>query len=128
LVEWMRMPNGHDPYAALRHSDYRRLFCGAILANMGGQMQSVAVGWELYQRTESATALGLVGLVQVVPILLLSLPAGHIADRYSRKRVLMIAQGFMALCSLGLATMSFLQLPVPLVYFCLLGAGIARAF
>ena len=89
------MDAGHDPYAALRHPDYRRLLAGSVLAAVGSEMQSVAVGWELYQRTSSAWALGLVGLVQLLPVLLLSLPAGHAADRYSRKRLLASAQGVM---------------------------------
>src|SRR6266571_3071820 len=118
------MEAAHDPYTALRIPDFRRLLTGNMLASIGTEMQSVAVGWELYQRTQSATALGLVGLVQFVPILLLSLPAGHAVDRYSRKRVLLIAQGLVALASLGLATLSYLQGPIPFVYLCLLGAGV----
>jgi MFS family permease len=99
-----------------------------VLASVGSEMQSVAVGWELYQRTDSAASLGMVGLVQVVPIILLSLPAGHVNDRYSRKLVLIVAQALVALAALGLAALSFLQGPVPLVYVCLLVAGIGRAF
>ena len=75
----------HDPYAALRLGDYRRFLLGGILASAGAEMQGVAVGWELYERTGSATALGLVGLAMVLPVLLLAIPAGHAADRYSRK-------------------------------------------
>ena len=58
-------------------------------------MQSVAVGWELYERTGSATALGLVGLVQVLPVLLLAIPAGHAADRYNRKHQVIAAHGLL---------------------------------
>ena len=122
------MQDVHDPYAALRHRDYRRLLSGSMLASVGTQMQGVAVGWELYRRTGSPLDLGLVGLVQFVPVLLLSLPAGHAADRYSRKGLLLAAQGMMALTSLGLATLSFFQGPVPLVYLCLFLAGVSRAF
>jgi predicted MFS family arabinose efflux permease len=91
-------------------------------------MQSVAVGWELYQRTDSATALGLVGLVQFIPVILLSLPAGHTADRYSRKYLLLIAMSVTALASLGLAALSFFQGPIPLIYLCLLTTGCSRSF
>ena len=90
------MPDGHDAYAALRNPNYRRLLIGTLLASAGGEMQSVAVGWELYQRTDSATALGLVGLVQFLPFLLLSLPAGHVADRYNRKYLLIVSRTGMA--------------------------------
>jgi MFS family permease len=122
------MHTAHDPYAALRYRDYRHLLAGSVLASIGSTMQSVAVLWELYQRTGSAQALGLVGLMQFLPIFLLSLPAGQAADRYSRKRLLLAAQGLMALASLGLAALSFCQGPVFLIYLCLLLAGISRAF
>src|SRR5437867_4163086 len=113
------MRGDRDPYAALRHRDYRHLLTGSVLASIATEAQAVAVGWELYQRTSSASALGLVGLVQFLPVLLLALPAGQVADRWSRKGLLVVAQGMAALASLGLAVLSLLQGPVPLVYLCL---------
>src|ERR1700693_1189129 len=101
------MPEAHDPYAALRSRDYRRLLLGSVLGSVATEMQSVAVGWELYQRTDSAAALGFVGLVQFLPVLLLSLPAGHAADRYSRKGLYLASKGLMALTGLGLAALSY---------------------
>ena len=121
------MPEAHDPYAALRYGDYRCLLTGSILVSMGLEMQAVAVGWELYQRTNSAAALGYVGLCQFLPVLLLSLPAGQVADRYSRKWQLVIAQLLTMVVSLALALLSFYQGPIPLVYFCLFLAGVSRA-
>jgi MFS family permease len=118
----------HDPYAALRLGDYRRVLSGSVLAALGTEMQAVAVGWELYQRTGSAAALGLVGLVQFLPVLFLSLPAGHAADRYSRRILVAVALAVMASASLGLSALSLGQGPIPLVYLCLLVAGISRAF
>src|SRR5581483_6116742 len=120
--------NGHDPYAALRVPDYRRLLAVLVLGGLGGEMQAVAIGWELYERTHEPAALGYTGLAQFLPVLLLSLLAGHAADRYSRKKVLFAALALSALASLGLATLSRLQGPVPVVYVCLTLAGIARAF
>ncbi len=118
----------HDPYAALRSGDFRLLLIGRFLTSFGSEMLSFAVGWELWLRTHSAFSLGLVGLVQVLPILLLSLPAGHVADHYNRRRIVMIARVFYALCALGLAWLSFSQGPLALIYGCLLGIGMARAF
>jgi len=69
-----------------------------------------------------------VGLVQVVPVILLSLPGGHLADQYNRKRIVFIMQTLLALCSLGLAYLSHTQGPILWIYACLLGIGIARAF
>jgi MFS family permease len=122
------MPDSHDPYGALRFPDYRRLLGGSILASIASNVQSVAVGWELYERTNSAAALGMVGLVQFLPILLLSLPAGQVADRYSRKGQFLIAQAGTALASLGLLALSASQGPVQLIYLCLLLGGISQAF
>src|SRR5262249_33552390 len=69
---------------------------------------------------------GLVGLAQFIPLILLALPAGHVADRISRKHLLMAAQGMMALASLGLALISLFQGPIPLIYACLVLQGTGR--
>ncbi|HEX9374582.1 MAG TPA: MFS transporter [Roseiflexaceae bacterium] len=118
----------HDPYAALRFRDFRLLVAGTFLAVVGEQMLGVAIGWELYERTRSALVLGLIGLVQVVPVVLLALPAGHVADRFDRKRIVVATSALLALCTLGLALLSLAIGPLALVYACLLGIGIARAF
>jgi MFS family permease len=123
-------PSGpqRDPYAALRFIDFRLLLAGRFISSLGNQMLSFAVGWELWLRTQSALALGLVGLVQVIPVVLFSLPAGHVADQYNRKRIVLITQILLAMCSLGLALLSFIQGPIILMYVCLFGIGMARAF
>jgi MFS family permease len=87
----------HDPYAALRFKDFRLLLMGRLISSFSGEMLSFAIGWELWLRTHSALALGMVGLVQVIPVLLLSLFAGHVADQYNRKRIVLITQAFLAL-------------------------------
>jgi MFS family permease len=121
------MTQGHEPYAAFRFADFRHYMLAGTISTVGAQMQSVAVGWELYERTGSAMDLGLVGLVQFLPVLVLALPAGHAADRYSRKSILLVAQGLLLLASAGLALLSYVRGPVGLVYGCLLLAGIAQA-
>lgn len=118
----------HDPYAALRLGGYRRLLGGGILAALGTEAQAVAVGWDLYSRTRSTWMLGLTGLVQFLPVLLLALPAGQVADHYRRKRVLQVSLGLLFVASLGLAALSLFEGPVVLVLSCLLLSGIGRAF
>ncbi len=120
--------NRRDPYAALRYADFRMLIAGRFITSLGNQMLSVAIGWELWLRTHSAFALGMVGLVQVIPVILLSLPAGHVADQYNRRRIVVFTQVLLAVCSLGLGWLSFTQGPLILIYLCLLGIGVARAF
>ena len=117
-----------DPYAALRYSDYRFFLAGRLAASMGSQMIDVAIGWELYERTSRALALGYVGLVQVVPIILLALPAGHVADRFDRKRVAQTSLLVLIAASLALAAISFTVAPIPLIYLTLFVIGVALAF
>jgi MFS family permease len=118
----------HDPYAALRHREYRLFLSGRILSVIGQQMLDVAIGWELYERTHAALALGLVGLVLVVPIVALALPAGHAADRWDRRRIVLVTQLALAVGSLALAWLSFSRGPVALTYLCLFAIGVALAF
>jgi MFS family permease len=120
--------NRHDPYAALRFRDFRLLFMGQFISALGNQMLSFAIVWELWLRTHNELALGLVGLVQVIPIIVFSLLAGHVADQYDRKRIVLITQILLAMCSGGLALLSWIQGPLILVYLCLFGIGLSRAF
>ncbi len=120
--------SSHDPYRALRFRDFRLLVIGAFVASIGEQMVTVAIGWELYNRTGSALALGAVGLVQVLPVIVLSLPAGHAADRYSRKRIVIVTQIVLTLAALGLTALSYARGPLLLFYGCLLVIGMAMAF
>ncbi len=99
-----------------------------MLAGIGGQAQSVAVGWELYERTHSAFALGLVGLVSGLPVILLALPAGHTADRFDRKRIVTLSGLIGVLSSLILAGISWERGPIPLFYAALFLAALAAAF
>ena len=118
----------HDPYAALRHRDYRLLLIGRFITSFGNEMLTFAISWELWLRTQSAFALGMVGLVQIIPVILLSLPAGHVADQYNRKRIVVISELAIGLCVLGLGWLSYTEGPLVLIYTLLLGIGIARAF
>lgn len=103
----------HDPYAAFRFRGFNLFTSGNLLSIMGRQMLAVAVEWEIYARTHSATALGLVGLAIALPVVALSLPAGHLADRFSRKRIILISQIFSGIASVALALVSWKHLVIP---------------
>ncbi len=118
----------HDPYGALRFRDYRFLLSGTFIANLGMQMQTVGVGWEVYARTGKPIHLALTGLAQFLPMFGLVLLAGHAADRYERRRIVMICQAWVALASLGLAVVSFMHANIYWIYLFLLLIGAARAF
>src|ERR1700751_3269907 len=106
-------PPRHDPYAAFRSRGFRFFTTGNLLSILGRQMLAVAVEWEIYRRTHSATALGLVGLVFAIPIVGMSLPAGHLADRISRKHIILVSQIFSAIISALLAVVSWQHLAIP---------------
>ena len=125
LVEPEARP--HDPYAAFRFGGFSLFTLGNLLSIMGRQMLAVAVEWEIYARTHSATALGLVGLVIVIPVVALSLPAGHLADRFSRKRIILVSQIFSALASVALALVSWQHLAIPQMSILRQGNGVLRA-
>ena len=124
----MKHADFRDPYRALRFRDFRLLFIGRFIASIGEQMLNVAIGWELYERTGSALVLGIVGLVQVLPVIVLSLPAGHLADRLNRKYIVIVTQIMLALASLGLTVLSYSHGSLMLIYACLLLIGVAVAF
>jgi MFS family permease len=122
------VPAEHDPYGALRLRNFRLYVTGNCIAVLGLQMQTVAVGWEIYERTQSNLALGLVGLTQFIPTFALALSAGQIADRMNRKAIVMAALALIALASLGLVAISAWQADVGMMYGCLFLSGMARAF
>jgi MFS family permease len=118
----------HDPYSALRIPAFRLFAAGNALSVLGTQMQSVAVGWEIYERTNSNLALGMVGLVQFFPVIALALVTGPVADRLPRKWIVTVAMAVIALCALGLAVVSRWQVHWWWMYVCLFLSGVARAF
>ena len=119
------MTDRHDAYAAFRSRDFPLLLSANFLANVGMQMVSVAVSWDLWLQTRSAIVLGNVGFVQVTPFILFALFAGHFADRYDRRRVMLVTQTLLLAASvlLALGTRS-----VALIYSSLFLLQMARAF
>lgn len=115
-------------YAILRNRDLRLYLSGRLIAIIGQQMLAMAVGWELFHRTQSVLMLAFVGLAQVTPMILLTLPAGHLADNFSRKKIITLMTLVMAASSLGLTLISNFQAPVNLMYVCLFINGATRTF
>jgi MFS family permease len=119
----MSQPNApspvHDPYAALRAPGFWQYMLGSTLIQIGMGAQGLAIGWDIYQRTGQPLALGLVGGVQAIPMILLSLPAGYLADRFNRKAIIALCLFGVAICSLGLAWLSAIHGPIHLMYLLL---------
>jgi MFS family permease len=121
-------PGEEHPYAVLRNTDFVRYLIGRFVASLGQQMLVVAIDWELYERTHSALPLAFVGLSLMVPMILCTLPAGHCADTFSRKKIILVSTFVLGLASVGLMLSSVLNAPIAWIYACLAVIGTARTF
>ena len=122
---------GNGMFAALTFRDYRLLWTSNMLTQTGRWMQEVATGWLMLELTNSPTWLGLVGFTRGLPMLLLSLPAGVLADRVDRRRLLLSAQIVAAVLATILATLVATDLVRPwhvLVLSFLSGATMSLIF
>jgi MFS family permease len=115
--------------AAFAFRDFRRYQLARLMVIMGAEAQAVAVAWQVYEITHRAIDLGYTGLVLFIPGLVFLLPAGHVADRYDRRMVILVCYTLQLLCTLALLFFAWHGLhhvePVFVVLF-LIGTG--RAF
>ena len=118
-----------DLSSPLSHPSFKRFWLGRIAGTIGAQMLMVALGWQMYELTGSAWDLGLVGLYQFAPALALALLAGHVNDRYDRRRVLAacLALQFVVALLLLAATQGALASRTLILALSLV-LGVARAF
>lgn len=121
-------PTKHDAYAALRHANYQRFAGGFLLSSTGLQMLTLAVSWEVWERTKDPMHSGYIGLARALPVILLALPAGYLIDSFDRKKVLAITQFAFSAVVLGLCAASYLQAPLWVTYVLLALSGCARVF
>lgn len=117
------------PLAALRHPGFAGFLTAKFLATFAVQMQTVAVGWQVYALRHDPLDLGLVGLSQFLPFVPLVLIAGHVADRFNRRRILALCYAIQVLCALMLLGFTLLGLHVVWPVFAVMVLfGVARAF
>ncbi|MGH6763405.1 MAG: MFS transporter [Phyllobacterium sp.] len=118
-----------DRYAAFRHSAFARFCIARFSTAFGIQVLSVSVAWQIYDLTRDPFNLGMVGLVQFLPVLLLVLVTGAAADRYGRRVIMGLSISLEAVCAicLLLLTLTGHFQPIP-VFAVLAGFGVARAF
>jgi MFS family permease len=114
---------------AFASRDFRRFQLARVVAILGWSAQSLAVAWQVYSITHRAIDLGYTGLAQFLPGLLFMLPAGHVADRFDRRQVVLCCYGLHMLCTLALLRLTLLGLNgVYPIYAVLFVMGTARAF
>jgi len=119
----------YNGLSVLRHRNFALYLSARLLSTVAVQMQSVAIGWQVYALTGDVFDLGLIGLAQFAPFFLLILIAGHVADRYNRRSIIAVSMGVQLLCGLLLLafTVSGLTVVWP-VFAVLVLFGSARAF
>jgi len=117
------------PLGVLAQAEFRRYLSARLAATVGAQMQGVAVGWQVYEITGRLMDLGLIGLAQFAPFVVLVLPAGQAADRYERKRTIVACYAVQCVCALTLLAFSLApRASVWPVFAVLAVQGAARAF
>ena len=115
--------------AAFRSRDFRLYQTARLLVILGAEAQSVAVAWQVYQLTHSALSLGYTGLALFVPGLIFMLPAGHVADRYDKRGVILACYGLQAVCTVALLWVSIHRIGSILpIYGILFLIGMGRCF
>jgi MFS family permease len=116
-----------DPYVVWRNPNYR-LYAGSwFLMTFGRMIETLTVRAHVYDLTHDPMSLGWIGLVQATPVLLLAIPGGQIADRFDRRRVLMLMLGLNTLVTLGLLLVTYHQGRVPWIYALLTLGAIGQA-
>jgi MFS family permease len=117
-----------DAFSTLRIPFVRSFAFGRMMSVLGAQVLTVAVGWQLYERTNDPWSLGLVGVFELAPVLVFMLAAGNAADRYPRRNIAMFATAILALAALALAFISSTGASTAAIYAVLVLVGTARAF
>lgn len=87
----------HDPFAVLKIKEFLFFLNTRFFMTLALQMQSVIVGWQIYQHTKDELSLGMIGLTEAIPYIITSLFSGHVADNYDRKRIIVISTSLMIL-------------------------------
>ncbi|MCU1359456.1 MAG: putative major facilitator superfamily transporter, partial [Ilumatobacteraceae bacterium] len=113
--------------AALAYPDFRRMWIGSLSSNIGTWMQNVVLPAYVYERTGKASVVGLLVFAQLGPLLLLSIPAGVIADRFDRRRWLIAMQLVQMVFSIALAPLVAADAPLWSLFVVALGVGVGNA-
>jgi MFS family permease len=121
-----------DPYAALKHREFRWYIISLFAMTLASQLQAVVVGWQVYAITHDPLSLGLIGLAEALPFIACALPAGYLADRRNRRTLSVVALAVLLLCSLGLLGLSASprlmgRTGVWPIYAIIFASGIARS-
>jgi hypothetical protein len=120
----------HDPYAALRVGEIRLMLTASGLAGLANRALAVVVGYQVYALTKSPLMIGILGLVEAVPAIALSLYGGHVADRADRRAIILVARVVSMACAIAFAVNSLAgaEASILTLYGAVFVAGLARGF
>ena len=122
-------PSPQRGLEAFASRDFRLYQLARVAVIIGAEAQSVAVAWQVYSITHSALDLGYTGLALFLPALLFLLPAGHVADRFDRRKIILLFYGLQMLCTAGLLAITLAGVHnVLAIYAILFVIGLGRAF
>jgi len=106
VVFLFRVKTKVTPWKVLKQRDFGFFWVSLLFSAIGTQISAVAIAWQVYQITNSPFQLGLTGLFRALPVMILSLPGGVVADRIDRRKLLIMTQSLAALLSLTLAALT----------------------
>jgi MFS family permease len=92
----------HDPYAVLRIKEFNFFLITRFFLTLGIQLQSVVVGWQIYELTHDVVSLGMIGLAEAIPFIIVSFFSGHVADTFNRKWIVLIFSALLFVVTLFL--------------------------
>jgi MFS family permease len=122
-------PTRQSPFVALRHRDFRLLWFGNIVSQIGTQMTIVAISWQLYELTNNPLSLGLIGLFRIIPLLIFSLGSGVLADALDRRKLMLYSQTTAMITAAILAFTTYFGLAsAALIYAIILLSSTANTF
>lgn len=123
-----------ESYEVLKLRDFRFYLIARVFIMLSIQVQSVAIGWQVYQLTKDPLSLGFIGLVEAIPSIAVSLYAGHLADNANRKTILITCLTVFLMCSLALLSFTIedfknaIGFNIYYIYSVIFITGIARGF
>jgi MFS family permease len=121
-----------EPFAALKLKEFRNLLLARFMLVIAIQIQGIVLSIQIYELTHSPLSLGMIGLAEVVPNLIVLLYAGYLSDRYNRKKIILICIGLLFICMLGFygftAYYGSNHAIIPILFGLVMITGIARGF
>lgn len=123
----------HDPFAALRFKEFKFYIVARFFLTTAVNFQAVCVGWQIYEITKDPLSLGLIGLTEAIPYIMIALFAGYVVDHYDRRKILLTAISVLVISSISLFYFSMnledaMVKSVLPIYLLIFSTGLARGF